>query len=76
MPKGKMLWIYFPLSAAGRFTLEFWRGDAVRGVYAGLSTSQWISLALLIASGVVWMREWRHNRRMTPAPDSTAEPVT
>lgn len=76
VPKGKMLWIYFPLYAAGRFTLEFWRGDAVRGVYAGLSTSQWISLALLIASGVVWLREWLHNRRMTPAPDSTAEPAT
>lgn len=39
IPKGKMLWIYFPLYAAGRFMLEFWRGDAVRGVYAGLSTS-------------------------------------
>lgn len=32
-----------------RFTLEFFRGDIVRGVLLGLSTSQWISLIIFIA---------------------------
>lgn len=63
VPKGKMLWLYFPLYAAMRFTLEFWRGDAVRGVWAGLSFSQWISLALLALSAAVWLRFFVKRRR-------------
>ena len=30
-----------------RFTLEFMRGDEIRGLYIGLSTSQWISLFII-----------------------------
>lgn len=40
----KILPIYLLSYAAFRFTIEFWRGDSVRGIWAGLSTSQWISL--------------------------------
>lgn len=41
---------YLLLYAPVRFLLEFWRGDAARGFFAGLSTSQWISmLAVLLA---------------------------
>lgn len=47
--KWQVLPLYVILYAVMRFTLEFWRGDAGRGV-ALLSTSQWISLALLAAS--------------------------
>lgn len=39
--------VYFLLYATMRFGLEFFRGDPLRGVVAGLSTSQWISLAML-----------------------------
>ncbi len=45
--EGKSLRLYLGLYAVGRFLLEFLRGDTVRGVFAGLSTSQWISLAVL-----------------------------
>ncbi len=31
-----------------RFILEFFRGALIRGVYAGLSTSQWISILLIL----------------------------
>ncbi len=31
-----------------RFVLEFFRGDAERGLFFGLSTSQWISIALFV----------------------------
>jgi phosphatidylglycerol:prolipoprotein diacylglycerol transferase len=33
--------------AALRFVLEYFRGDEIRGVFDGLSTSQWISLVLI-----------------------------
>ncbi len=41
-----------------RFTLEFMRGDKLRGLYAGLSTSQWISAAIFIVTvfSVIWGR--------------------
>ena len=42
-----VIWEYFFSYAFVRFTLEFFRGDSIRGVYAmGLSTSQLISLGL------------------------------
>ena len=43
---GKALPFYLLLYAPVRFLLEFLRGDAVRGIWFGLSTSQWLSLAL------------------------------
>lgn len=39
-----------------RFVLEFLRGDAIRGIYI-LSTSQWISIAILILC--VWMLRYK-----------------
>lgn len=33
-----------------RFIVEFFRGDLLRGAYQGLSTSQWVSLAMIICS--------------------------
>ena len=48
-----------------RFVLEFFRGDAVRGVFLGLSTSQWISVAAAVLT-VVWLIV-RHKRGQTPA---------
>ncbi len=50
--RGKLLALYLAVYAVLRFLLEFLRGDAIRGVYFGLSTSQWISLAILLALGV------------------------
>jgi phosphatidylglycerol:prolipoprotein diacylglycerol transferase len=46
------------LYAVLRFTLEFFRGDAVRGLYFGgsISTSQIIAIALLALSGVMLLR--------------------
>ncbi len=41
--------IYLGAYALFRFFLEFLRGDLARGVWLGLSTSQWISIAVIIA---------------------------
>lgn len=47
---GSLLWIYLGSYAAMRFCLEMLRGDDVlRGIWLGLSTSQWISLIILLA---------------------------
>jgi phosphatidylglycerol:prolipoprotein diacylglycerol transferase len=43
----RSLSLYLVLYAAGRFILEFFRGDAIRGVAHGLSTSQWIGIGVL-----------------------------
>ena len=39
--------VYALTYATVRFTLEFFRGDLIRGVWGGLSTSQYISLAVV-----------------------------
>ncbi len=39
--------------ATTRFVLEFFRGDPVRGLWGGLSTSQYISLAIIVVCSVV-----------------------
>ncbi len=43
-----LLKIYLVLYACIRFADEFLRGDVVRGIYFGLSTSQWISIFILL----------------------------
>lgn len=40
--------IYLISYAVCRFALEFFRGDELRGIWLGLSTSQWISLAIIL----------------------------
>ena len=52
---GQVFSISFALYALLRFVLEFLRADD-RGIYAGLATSQWISLLLLAFVGVVWVK--------------------
>lgn len=45
---GKMIYIYMLTYPVGRFVFEFFRGDVYRGIYLGISTSQWISIILFI----------------------------
>ncbi len=44
---GQALGLYLMAYPVARFILEFFRGDNIRGLFFGLSTSQWISLLLL-----------------------------
>lgn len=44
---GAVLGVYLICYAIVRFSLEFLRGDIVRGFVLGISTSQWISLLLI-----------------------------
>ena len=46
--KSRLIYLYMLIYPPVRFILEFFRGDAYRGIYLGLSTSQWISIGLVI----------------------------
>jgi len=53
--KGILMPIYLMAYAVGRFGLEFFRGDMNRGAVFGVSTSQWISLALFpVGAFMLW----------------------
>jgi phosphatidylglycerol---prolipoprotein diacylglyceryl transferase len=54
---GQIFWLYALLYAVMRFLIEFFRGDAVRGLYFGdsISTSQIIAIGMFLLSGVmIW----------------------
>ena len=64
---GQVALLFLLLYAALRFGLEFLRADD-RGLYFGVSTSQWISIA--IGAGVVVL--WRHWSARAPEPAESA----
>ncbi|MDO5716327.1 MAG: prolipoprotein diacylglyceryl transferase [Tissierellia bacterium] len=59
---GKVMGWYLVLYSIGRFILEFFRGDEIRGLYGSLSTSQWISIPLL-AMGL-FLLFWKGKREL------------
>ena len=50
-PSCVLLCRYLQIYASLRFVLEFLRADVIRGIYGGLSVSQWISIGLFIGAG-------------------------
>lgn len=50
-----MLFAYLACYGVSRFCLEMLRGDGIRGIYFGLSVSQWISIGLLTACAVYFL---------------------
>ena len=48
----RLLSLYCALYATFRFCLEFYRADEGRGIYGPFSTSQWISIAIIIVTAV------------------------
>lgn len=47
--RGRLIIIYLMTYAAARYIFECFRGDSIRGIWLGLSTSQWISLIIVLA---------------------------
>lgn len=47
--EGDLIYVYLAIYAIVRFFMEFFRGDIYRGVFLGVSTSQIISLLVLIS---------------------------
>lgn len=60
--RGALLPLYLLLYAIFRFGDEFLRGDGVRGIFWGLSTSQWISIGVFLCSAILLLR---HKHRQT-----------
>ena len=52
---GELAAVYLILYSAGRFVLEFWRGDLARGAVGPLSTSQFIGLFTLFAGIILFV---------------------
>lgn len=50
--RGKLYALYLLIYSAGRFIIEFWRGDEIRGFIFGLSTSQFISVLVFTAAAL------------------------
>lgn len=63
--------IYIGVYACLRFVLEKYRFDADRGIYGGLSTSQWISILLLIGAVISFIL-----RRKKPEDTLLADTVS
>jgi len=59
---GQLFWLYALFYAVLRFVIEFFRGDAMRGLYFGnaISTSQIIAIGMFILAG---MMIWRLSKK-------------
>lgn len=60
--RGHLLQLYLLGYAPARFLFEFFRGDRLRGIWFGLSTSQWISLVLILIVTVRLLWDRMHSR--------------
>ncbi len=56
--KISLLYVYMFFYSIIRFVLEFFRGDEIRGIFYGLSTSQWISIMLFITSLIYFLNRY------------------
>ncbi len=54
--EGCLIFAFAGLYSAGRFLLEFLRGDINRGFWGPFSTSQWLSLLVLLVFGAFYLR--------------------
>lgn len=52
--QGELGALYLIAYSIGRFIIEFWRGDGVRGVVNGLSTSQYIAIVMALVGLAFW----------------------
>ena len=58
----KIIGLYAILYSIVRFTLEFFRGDLIRGFSFGLSTSQWFSIVLFVTGIVIFYKEHKKGK--------------
>lgn len=64
--KNNLLFVYLISYCVIRFIDEFFRGDEIRGIYFSLSTSQWISLLIIVISVIILMyKKSRDKKRKT-----------
>ena len=59
--EGELAGWYLTLYSIGRFIVEFWRGDLIRGQVGPLSTSQFIGLFTVAAGIIILLYLRRHD---------------
>lgn len=74
---GQLFWLYTLMYACLRFLIEFFRGDAVRGLYFGniISTSQIIAIGMLLLSGIMLWRLGKTSSIQPPRARDRRTPV-
>lgn len=60
---GQSAALYLLAYGTWRFLIEFWRGDAYRGFWLGLSTSQWLSMGLITLGAYILMLSVAKNKQ-------------
>lgn len=76
---GSVLFLYSILYGIERFCLEYFRADEIRGIFLGLSTSQWISIAMIIFGIVGFVLARRRENRISKTMNdehSQTEPLS
>lgn len=63
-PKLTLVSIYLIAYGLIRFGIEFLRGDLIRGTWGIFTPSQWISLVLIAAGAIVFIRKNKHLQRL------------
>ena len=69
------LFVYLIIYGVERFLLEFLRGDEIRGFFGLLSTSQWISIALIAAGAAGLLLTNRRRAGRVGGPDASIGPL-
>lgn len=64
------LYLYMVIYGVERFLIEFLRGDEIRGFFGALSTSQWISIALVVFGAAGLIAEAAMKKRGGAIPQS------
>lgn len=81
---GELIAVYLILYSTGRFIVEFWRGDLIRGQIGPLSTSQFIGL-FTVAAGIIMFIYLRRRKtddgtpldhKEKKAPEEGGQPVS
>ena len=70
LPAGSLMILYLFGYSICRFALEFFRGDAIRGIWLGLSTSQWISLGIVLFTVhyLFKVKPWKNHKILKSSP--------
>ncbi len=71
--KGEIIGLYLILYSLGRFIVEFWRGDLIRGQIGVLSTSQFIGLFTVAAGILIFVFSRRNAEKSVVEVDGAAE---
>ena len=69
-----VMFLYMVLYGIERFILEYYRYDEIRGIFLGLSTSQWISILMVIGGIAGFILLFIYERKHPNANEESDQP--